>query len=111
MKKKLAQAVMKMAKELAESAVNNIHWEVSTSNSMEVQVDKIMEEAKYIEALQEVYGLLEDDEDNEYELKDLDLRFLKGDFPYEDLEAMVGEEFAEEIWNAIYPPRRKKKVA
>ena len=105
MKRNEKEAILKMAEELYESAVEKMKDELNWGFGV-CDIDLIKEETEYIKDLQYLATQvenIEDDELEDWDITDFDLKFLKSDFPFDDLEEMVEDEnIAKEIWDAIY---------
>ena len=128
MTKKEKEAILQMAEELYESAADRIENELNWGFGV-CDIDRIKEETEYIQNLQdlgETLNYIEDDELEDWDITNLNLKFLENDFDLVELVEMVEdaekgsyeeweegdvEKIAKEIWDAINPPRRKKKVA
>lgn len=105
-------ALQNVISQLFESAVSNIQDVINENEDLEFfDSDKLMQEADYIENLQRVKNQLDDaQEDDDIEELEVNLKFLKGDFPKEDLYEMVDESEVDAIWNMIHPATKRRKV-
>lgn len=114
MNKTTFDALQSMIQQLFESAVNNVQDVINETEDIEFfDCDKLIREADYIDNLQRVKNQLDDagenDEIGELEEFEVNLKFLKGDFPKEDLYEMVDEGEVDVIWNMIYQVIKKRK--
>ena len=104
MTKKEKEAILNMAEELYESAVEKMKDELNWGLGVcEIDLQTIEEETEYIHKLQQLaeqVNNIEEDELEEYAFTDFDLEFLKNDFPFSDLLEMVkdAKEESEEEW-------------
>lgn len=98
------EAILQMAEELYESAIEKIKDEVNWGLGVcEIDLQTLEEETEYIHKLQQLaeqVSNIEEDELEEYVFTDFDLAFLNNDFPFDDLKAMVedAKEESEEEW-------------
>jgi len=101
MNKNYYDALMGMTERLYDAACENISYESNSSCVDMFDTDKVLEECMYITNLQDLRRQLENDD---AELDDLDLKFLKGDVSKQNLVDMeIGdEETVEAILDVIY---------
>lgn len=113
MKKVTFNALEGMIQSLFESAVNNIQDIISESDELSwFDSDKLVQEADYIDNLQQIKNQLDDAmENDEIEYLEPNLKFVKGDFSKEDLAEMVDESEVDVIWNMIHPTKVRKRKA
>ena len=90
MNKNYYDALMGMTERLYDAACENISYEANGSCVDMFDTDKVLDECKYITNLQDLRRQLENDD---VELDDLDLKFLKGDVSKQNLVDMeIGDE-------------------